>query len=72
LGRILKLKEAAAMLNCHYKTLEALARNGEVPAFKIGTKRGSPWRFEENSLADWVMKQLKSGAPRARYQEGAE
>jgi excisionase family DNA binding protein len=53
--RILVLREAAAWLRIHYKTLQEMARRGEIPAFKI--RKG--WRFRLSDLQAWVASQIK-------------
>ena len=42
-------KTAAALLGIHYKTLERMARYGEVPA----TKSGKSWQFRVSRLSTW-------------------
>ena len=59
--RILVLREAAAWLRIHYKTLQEMARRGEIPAFKI--RKG--WRFRLSDLQDWVASQIKG--PRGKH-----
>lgn len=53
---LLDLREAAAILGMHRKTLEAMARNGEVPAVKLGKR----WKFRLSSLDLWVENRLHS------------
>ena len=52
--RLLHLQEAASLLEMHWKTLETLARKGDVPAFRIGGR----WRFRASLLNDWLEKRL--------------
>jgi len=49
---LLDSKEAAALLKIHPKTLQKLARNGEVAAIHIGKL----WRFRASALDEWVKK----------------
>lgn len=49
---LLDSEEAAALLKIHPKTLQKLARNGEVSAIHIGKL----WRFRASSLDEWVKK----------------
>jgi excisionase family DNA binding protein len=44
--RLLDSDEAAALLGIHKKTLQRMARNGEVPGFQIGDL----WRFRASIL----------------------
>lgn len=53
---LMDLHDAASVLGMHWKTLEAKARNGEVPAFKVGKR----WRFRLSSLNKWLDEGLKS------------
>jgi excisionase family DNA binding protein len=53
---LLNLQEAAAILGMHWKTLEGMARNGKVPAFKVGKR----WRFRLSSLNNWLEHGLHS------------
>ena len=54
--RLLDLREAAAILGMHWKTLEAKARHREVPALKVGKR----WRFRLSSLNRWLEEELNS------------
>jgi excisionase family DNA binding protein len=42
--------EAAALLKIHPKTLQRLARNGEI----CGKKVGKLWRFRVSALNEWL------------------
>jgi excisionase family DNA binding protein len=42
-------EEAARLLNIHPKTLQRMARRGQVPAHRIGDL----WRFRASELDDW-------------------
>lgn len=53
-------KTAAAYLNIHYKTVELMARMGEIPA----TKSGKSWQFLRSMLSDWLREQMKSNLKR--------
>ena len=48
--QILEAKEVAAYLHLHLFTIHKLARDGIIPAFKIG----NDWRFRRSSLEKWV------------------
>ena len=54
--RVLNTEEAAALLQIHPKTLQRLARQGVVPAFRIGDL----WRFRASSLDEWLRSGLSS------------
>jgi excisionase family DNA binding protein len=53
---LLNLKEAAAILKMHWKTLEGRARNRKVPALKVGKR----WKFRLTSLNTWLENELNS------------
>ena len=57
---LLTSREAAPFLRLHYKTLEAMARAGEVPA----TKKGKSWVFRLSKLNKWIDQELESRAVR--------
>jgi excisionase family DNA binding protein len=42
--------EAGKLLGLHPKTVQRLARNGELPAVRIGRY----WRFRATSLNQWI------------------
>jgi excisionase family DNA binding protein len=50
MARMLKAKEAADFLNVHLETIRRLARQKEIPAFKVG----KGWRFSEETLKKWA------------------
>ena len=47
---LLESEEAAALLKIHPKTLQRMARNGEIKGIRIGKL----WRFRASSLNRWV------------------
>ena len=47
---ILTAKEVAAYFNIHPLTVHKYAREGKIPAFKIGTD----WRFHKKYLERWI------------------
>jgi len=53
---VLNTDEAAALLQIHPKTLQRMARQGIVPAFRIGDL----WRFRASSLDQWLRSGLCS------------
>lgn len=46
--------EAAQLLRIHPKTLQRMARKGEVPAMQIGKL----WRFSASALLSWEQEKL--------------
>ncbi len=53
--RFLDSRQAAALLQIHPKTLQRLARKGEIRAMRIGKL----WRFRASDLDAWVHLRLK-------------
>ncbi|WP_158792271.1 helix-turn-helix domain-containing protein [Granulicella sp. L60] len=49
-GKVLKLTQAAAVLQCHPKTLRLMAQAGKIPARRVGKL----WRFSADRLREWV------------------
>jgi excisionase family DNA binding protein len=47
---LLDSNEAAALLKIHPKTIQKMARNGEISAIHIGKL----WRFRASALDEWV------------------
>ena len=47
---LLDSAQAAKLLQIHPKTLQRMARNGEVPAIQIGKL----WRFRSSHLNEWA------------------
>jgi excisionase family DNA binding protein len=56
-------KHAGEMLGLHSKTLQRLARQGKIPAIRIGRY----WRFRASSLNAWI--DLQSTSQLARVGE---
>lgn len=50
---IMTVDEVSAYLNLHPLTLRRLARDGEIPAMKIGRQ----WRFKRDLLNRWLEEQ---------------
>ena len=53
---ILTAKEVADYLNLHTLTVHRYAREGKIPAFKIGTY----WRFHKKYIERWIRQKLVS------------
>ncbi len=49
---LLDSNEAAALLKIHPKTIQKMARNGEISAIHIGKL----WRFRASALNEWLEK----------------
>ena len=52
---ILDSAEAAAILKVHPKTIQKLARTGDVPAFRVGNQ----WRFRLEDLEELAKQGLQ-------------
>jgi excisionase family DNA binding protein len=50
---VLTAKDVASLLQVSHATVCKLARQGVLPAFRVGTE----WRFERQLLEDWVRRQ---------------
>ena len=59
--------EIAKILRIHPFTVTRLAREGKIPAFKVG----GIWRFRKDQFEQWIVQQepklLKQGRRRARH-----
>ena len=53
---ILTSKEVACYLKIHPLTVHKFARQGKIPAFKIGTD----WRFHKKYIERWIKDKLTS------------
>jgi len=51
---IMTTKEVADYLNIHPLTVHKYAREGKIPAFKIG----SDWRFHKKYIEKWIREKL--------------
>jgi nitrogen PTS system EIIA component len=52
-------EEAGEFLRCHEKTAIRYAREGVVPAIRLG---GKLWRFRRIDLESWAASQVQSGS----------
>jgi excisionase family DNA binding protein len=66
--RFLNSREAAALLQVHPKTLQRLARKGEMRAMRIGKL----WRFRASDLHAWVELRLKNNRTRIHLKTSIE
>ena len=53
---IMTAKDVADYLNLHPLTVHKYAREGKIPAFKIGTD----WRFHKKYIERWIREKLSS------------
>jgi excisionase family DNA binding protein len=53
---IMTAKEIAEYLKIHPLTVHRYAREGKIPAFKIGTD----WRFHRKHIERWIRQKLSS------------
>jgi excisionase family DNA binding protein len=54
--QLLDSDEAAALLKIHPKTLQKMARNGEISGIQIGKL----WRFRASVLNAWLVQRMAS------------
>jgi excisionase family DNA binding protein len=54
--QLLDSDEAAALLKIHPKTLQKMARNGEIAGVQVGRL----WRFRASVLNDWLEHKMAS------------
>lgn len=55
--------EAAAYIGFHPKSVERMARDGEIPAHPVSGARRKTWRFYRDDLDSWLRAKVNS----ARY-----
>jgi len=55
---IMTAKEVAEYLNIHPLTVHKFAREGKIPAFKIGTD----WRFHKKYIERWIREKVTYNA----------
>ena len=53
---LIDIVTAAGLLKIHPKTLQRMARGGEIPAVRIGRY----WRFRASHLDSWIRTQVDS------------
>ena len=51
---LLDSDQAAAIMHIHPKTLQKLARRGEIPGVQIG----KVWRFRASVIETWIQRKL--------------
>lgn len=52
---VMTSEEAASFLRIHPKTLQKLARKGQVPAFRLGDQ----WRFSQDALEEFIRQSVQ-------------
>lgn len=55
-NEILTAKDVAEYLQIHHLTVHRYAREGKIPAFKIGTD----WRFHKKLIEKWIRQKVAS------------
>jgi excisionase family DNA binding protein len=55
---ILTVKEICELLQLHQATVYKLAKEGRIPAFRIG----SDWRFQKDQIVHWIAEQTIGAA----------
>lgn len=50
LPTIMTVREVAGYLRMHEMTIYRMARQGDIPAYKVGNR----WRFNRTRLEDWL------------------
>ena len=55
--------DLAKILNLHPFTVTRLAREGKIPAFKVG----GVWRFRKDQFEQWIQGQTKGSTGRKKY-----
>lgn len=56
----LSTREAANYLSFHPKTLERMAREGDIPAHPVSGVRRKTWRFYPSELDSWLRERVNS------------
>jgi excisionase family DNA binding protein len=57
-NEILTAKQVAEYLHIHPLTVHRYAREGRIPAFKIGTD----WRFHKKYIEKWIKQKVSSNS----------
>ena len=61
--------QVAALLKVHPKTVQKMARNGELPTIRVGRY----WRFLASALNSWIQQNIvKSLSPVAHAEKGIQ
>jgi len=54
--RLIDSEEAAAIIGIHPKTLQKMARRGQIRGVHVGKL----WRFRASTIEDWIARELAS------------
>jgi len=57
---VMKPEEAASYLRLHLRTVQKMAREGALPAIRLGRL----WRFRKADLEQWLHDSVSTGQPR--------
>ncbi len=57
---VLTIKDVAKYLGVHPMTIYKFAKQGKIPAFKIG----SDWRFHRKYIEEWIEKKMRGNGRR--------
>ena len=62
--------EIAKMLRIHHRTVQQMARDGEIPAYPLGKRKRKTWRFLRSEVHDWVQSKVNSDCHPCRSNRG--
>ena len=65
-------EEAAAFLKLHPRTLQQMARDGDLPAYPLGNGKRKTWRFRLSQLAEWMQEKVNSKSRPCRPRGGIQ
>ncbi len=65
---VLTIKEVAKFLGVHPMTVYKFAKQGKIPAFKIG----SDWRFHRKYIEEWIDSQMKGNDIKKRNRKSKQ
>lgn len=57
---VMTIKDVAKYLSVHPMTIYKYAKQGKIPAFKIG----SDWRFHRKYIEEWIERQMRKNGRR--------
>jgi excisionase family DNA binding protein len=56
----LNTREAAAYVGLHWKTIERMARSGDIPAHPVSGVRRKTWKYYPSELDAWLRARVNS------------
>jgi excisionase family DNA binding protein len=59
---ILTILEVAEMLKVSDKTVYSMAKQGVIPAFKVGNQ----WRFRKGDIENWMQDQIDDNSKKGK------